>query len=268
MKKPGILSYPLSAQLRVWSDCADTEADSSLRWAYRSFCWFCHAAALPNPECTHALDEILKSFNKKSFSGSKPRTAFVLCALCYCFPTLVWFQYILLFYFFSVAWIAAANEAIILTAIPKYAGFPDTHHIFMIPGTPYDLTKNETLYQYAVSYSSQPYARFQSCAVDYSRKVLYMYDKRYSEIVAISNLDTENGFDNSAITKLHVGVSRGDVKVAVDWVSHNIYWTDPMFRLIVMQPADADVTNSNLYKIIVKENLDRPYALAVDPVGG
>ena len=28
-----------------WSDWADAQADLSLRWAQRSFCWFCHEAA-------------------------------------------------------------------------------------------------------------------------------------------------------------------------------------------------------------------------------
>ena len=28
-----------------WSDWANAQADLSLRWAHRSFCWFCHAAA-------------------------------------------------------------------------------------------------------------------------------------------------------------------------------------------------------------------------------
>ena len=28
-----------------WSDWADAQADLRLRWAYRSFCWFCHEAA-------------------------------------------------------------------------------------------------------------------------------------------------------------------------------------------------------------------------------
>ena len=28
-----------------WSDWADAQADLSLRWAHRSFCWFCHEAA-------------------------------------------------------------------------------------------------------------------------------------------------------------------------------------------------------------------------------
>ena len=29
---------------RLWSDWADVQDDLSLRWAHRSFCWFCHAA--------------------------------------------------------------------------------------------------------------------------------------------------------------------------------------------------------------------------------
>ena len=45
MKKAWVLSYPLSAQRRLWSDWADAHADLSLRWAHMPFCWFCHEAA-------------------------------------------------------------------------------------------------------------------------------------------------------------------------------------------------------------------------------
>ena len=45
MKKAWVLSYPLSAQQRLRSDWSDAQADLSLRWAHRSFGWFCHAAA-------------------------------------------------------------------------------------------------------------------------------------------------------------------------------------------------------------------------------
>ena len=45
MKKAWILSYPLSAQRRLWSDWADAQADLSLCWAHMSVCWFCHEAA-------------------------------------------------------------------------------------------------------------------------------------------------------------------------------------------------------------------------------
>ena len=37
MKKAWVLSYPLSAQRRLWSDWADTQADLSLRWAHSHF---------------------------------------------------------------------------------------------------------------------------------------------------------------------------------------------------------------------------------------
>ena len=45
MKKHWILSYPLSALRRLWSDWVDAQADLSLCWAHRSFCWFCHEVA-------------------------------------------------------------------------------------------------------------------------------------------------------------------------------------------------------------------------------
>ena len=46
MKKAWVLSYPLSAQQRLWSDWADGcpgWSESSL--GAQSFCWFCHEAA-------------------------------------------------------------------------------------------------------------------------------------------------------------------------------------------------------------------------------
>ena len=45
LKQNWVLSYPLRAQRRLWSDWADAQADLSLRWAQKSFCWFCHEVA-------------------------------------------------------------------------------------------------------------------------------------------------------------------------------------------------------------------------------
>ena len=40
MKKAWVLSYPLSAQRRLWSDWADAQTDASLRWAHSHFVGF------------------------------------------------------------------------------------------------------------------------------------------------------------------------------------------------------------------------------------
>ena len=40
MKKAWVLSYPLSAQRRLWSDWVDAQTDLSLRWAHTHFVGF------------------------------------------------------------------------------------------------------------------------------------------------------------------------------------------------------------------------------------
>ena len=45
IKKHWVLNYPLSTLWRLWSDWANAQADLSLCWTQRSFCWFCHEAA-------------------------------------------------------------------------------------------------------------------------------------------------------------------------------------------------------------------------------
>ena len=40
MKKPWVLSYTLSSHRRLWSDCADAQADLSLRWPHTHFVGF------------------------------------------------------------------------------------------------------------------------------------------------------------------------------------------------------------------------------------
>ena len=53
MKKAWVLSYPLSAQQRLWSDWANALADLSLCWAHSQFCWFCHVVAHIYMNFTH-----------------------------------------------------------------------------------------------------------------------------------------------------------------------------------------------------------------------
>ena len=45
MKKIWVITATHWADSEDWLDCVDAQAVLSLRWARRSFCWFCHEAA-------------------------------------------------------------------------------------------------------------------------------------------------------------------------------------------------------------------------------
>ena len=62
MKKDWVLSYPLSAQRRLWSDWVDAQADLLL--GAQSFCWFCH-------EVAHIALDLLPKSNKMACEHSE-----------------------------------------------------------------------------------------------------------------------------------------------------------------------------------------------------
>ena len=53
-------------------------------------------------------------------------------------------------------------------------------------------------------------------------------------------------------------------KIAYDWQTNNIYWTDVLFNKIVMAPV-ADTSN---VKTVVILNLEQPIGLALYPPNG
>ena len=67
MKKPWVLSYPLSAQRRLRSDCADAQADQSLRSVHSHFVGFVMSGSV-NPNMPngifqpHELNEAISNF--------------------------------------------------------------------------------------------------------------------------------------------------------------------------------------------------------------
>ena len=76
MKKAWVLSYPLSAQWRLWSNWADAQADLSLRWTQRSFCLFCRALAqLLALNTLHQLSCRMTKSTKCMYAHGRPRSA-------------------------------------------------------------------------------------------------------------------------------------------------------------------------------------------------
>ena len=55
VKKACVLSYPLSAERRLWSDWADAQADLSLRWAHSHYVGFDMRRLNLSRTCIHLL---------------------------------------------------------------------------------------------------------------------------------------------------------------------------------------------------------------------
>ena len=62
MKKAWVLSYPLRARRRLWSDWADAQADLSLRWVHSHFVGFVMSRLILFITCTTSPSRIHKTF--------------------------------------------------------------------------------------------------------------------------------------------------------------------------------------------------------------
>ncbi|XP_053402895.1 low-density lipoprotein receptor-related protein 4-like [Mercenaria mercenaria] len=115
---------------------------------------------------------------------------------------------------------------------------------------------------------SNPNTHFLSIDVDYRTKCIYMYEYHLRSIVVGTGYTKDMNTSNMEFKHMHVGVSRGNIQVAVDWLSHTVYWTDSAFRWIVAAPGQKNKTDMDYYKIIADTHLDKPDGLTLDPLEG
>ncbi|XP_053387383.1 low-density lipoprotein receptor-related protein 1-like isoform X2 [Mercenaria mercenaria] len=109
---------------------------------------------------------------------------------------------------------------------------------------------------------------FLSIDVDYRTKCIYMYEYHRRSIVVGAGYNKDLNMSNMEFKHMHIGVSRGNIQVAVDWLSHTVYWTDSVFRWIVAAPGQKNKINMDYYKVIADIHLDKPGGLTVDPLEG
>ena len=80
------------------------------------------------------------------------------------------------------------------------------------------------------------------------------------------NFNPEN-LTNLAHDVLHEGLSTGDPKIAFDWLSKTLYWTDPLFGWIAAARGDPTRIDKDSFKIIIRD-VHTPLFISLDPLEG
>ena len=68
---------------------------------------------------------------------------------------------------------------------------------------------------------------------------------------------------SNSLVPIFEGKSAAFGQIALDYVSNNLYWCDPLHYWIAMKPAYN--LNSSIYKVVVHKDLKQPEGLSLDP---
>ncbi|KAL3891004.1 hypothetical protein ACJMK2_003269 [Sinanodonta woodiana] len=147
------------------------------------------------------------------------------------------------------------ERGLILTSITR----SNNKHISTIAIDSDGIPNLDYMPSFSLPIDAQPY----SIAGDYTLQHAYMYDRYSKSIYKDLNFTIGLSGENKWAI-LHRGLSKAYVKLAVDWISHNIYWTDPQYKWIVVQSLLGN--DASMYRVLIHDNLDGPHALALDPV--
>ncbi|XP_061175457.1 low-density lipoprotein receptor-like isoform X2 [Saccostrea echinata] len=96
---------------------------------------------------------------------------------------------------------------------------------------------------------------------DYYKKVVYWSDNVQERIMK-ANISEKGETNRTSIPVISRGVKTPD-GISVDWIYHNLYWTDTGYNTIEVASVDGSIR-----KTLVDKDLDEPRSIVLDPKNG
>lgn len=105
-----------------------------------------------------------------------------------------------------------------------------------------------------------------SIATDANDRKIYLLDGNTRSLYKMNNFNVWLNDSSQSITLLHEGISKTSTKLAYDWLTKNIYWTDEYYNWIAVQSTND--SDPSMFRVLVENDLSKPLAIAVDPLVG
>lgn len=161
--------------------------------------------------------------------------------------------------FLVVSSAEVADDSLIITALTNNEQDVYKRHFYLIP---YQFESTElqqgSTDAFKVGFTSTLF-QFTAADFDYDRKILYTADIESGQMYKLEPFSW--GTKTVDVTILYSGLSHQYMKIAFDWVSNNLYWTDERFAWIMI----LSLARPDAFKVLIHEHVQRPLGIAVDP---
>ena len=139
-------------------------------------------------------------------------------------------------------------------SIDMYQGKPNTYDRVYTPGVDPDL------------YDFWDDTDMRSMRCDPSKHRIIYIDDLDHEIKVLSNFYCKDTTSAKRET-IHQGVSdTSHARLAYDWLTGNMYWSDNQYNWVAMQNVDKSDVTSPSYRSVLHEGVVAPGAIAIDPL--
>lgn len=96
-------------------------------------------------------------------------------------------------------------------------------------------------------------------------KKAVVFAARQSGIYIVHNYSVWQN-ESQTFSASYNGRYAGIEQIAFDYITNNLYWCDSLHDWIAMKPAYD--TKKNIYKVVIRKDLNKPEGLALDPEDG
>ena len=156
----------------------------------------------------------------------------------------------------------SASDALLVARMPQYYSSGSvTYYV----GKPSNFTNGTRVTNRYINFGQQASAI--SIKSDPGNQRLIFIDSKSQSIQKLANFSPSStyNYNRNYVSSVHLGISNTvNARLAYDWLTGNVYWTDDQFNWIAMQNVNSN--DSSSFRVLIHEGVISPACIAIDPM--